>query len=424
MKAGCRQGGLGPASGWGMMWGMNKPTKLRSEPVALTVKPGRTGAVYGRHPWLFSGALTHLPEGLVPGQPVHLRDESGGFLALGQFSSYGQLAVRIWGYDPAETVDRSFFVRRFRRALDWRLRFLDPEQTNAYRLVAAEGDMLPGLVVDRYADVLVVQFHTRAMDAWREDVLAALLEVVQPAAVYERSDPAYRRQQEDWAPRTGLMWGTIPEDIDILENGLHYRVDVVSGRKTGSFLDQRDKRFLLGQMGLGMRVLNTFSYSGGFSVSALAGGAREVVSVDVSEAALNLARENIRRNGFPLDACRFVAEDVRSFLTTQADRSWDILVLDPPAYIKDRRKKDEGVRGYRSLNQEGARVVSEGGLLLTCSCSAHLDQGEFRQVVTEALGRANRLAQLVASFEHGMDHPQALAHREAGYLKALLLRVF
>lgn len=389
----------------------------------LTVKDTRSGPVRGRHPWVFSGALKEIPEGLLPGTPVRLAAEDGRYLGSGYFNSYSQIAVRVWGYNDKEIVDREFFVRRIRHAAQLRKIILsDTSHTDACRMINAEGDMLPGLVVDKYDHWLTVQFHNKGIESWRDLIVEALVEVLSPEGIYERSESPSRKR-EGAGQSTGLLWGSVPELITIKENGISFYVDIPGGQKTGFFLDQRDKRLAVMGYAGDQRVLNCFSYTGGFSVYALAGGARQVVSVEVSAKAVELARRNVELNGMDAGRCEFVDSDAKQYLRDLRRDQFDMIILDPPAFIKDRRKKNQGMAGYKGINESAIRALQPGGMLMTCSCSAHLSALEFRHLISECGRTTGRTMQLVASFGHGPDHPVLLPYTEGEYLKCLLLRM-
>lgn len=387
--------------------------------LTLTIKQERTGPVAGCHPWVFSGAFKAIPDAIKPGTPVNIQGEKGEFLAKGYFNSYSQITVRLWGYDRDEEVDESFFTRRIERALAIRQRFIETPDTNAYRLINGESDLLPGLVVDRYADYLVVQFHTRGIEAWKKEIVAALERVINPLGIFERSDME-ARGIEDLGKTKGLLSGTIPDLITIRENGLKFLVDVRGGQKTGFFLDQRDKRKALMKYAGNALLLNTFCYTGGFSVYALAGGAGHVVSIDSSEPALELAKENIKLNGLDTTRCEFICGDVKGYLRNEK-RTFDVIILDPPAFIKDRKKKKEGLTGYRGINEAALKILAPGGILLTCSCSAHLRFDEFRYIASEAGLRAGRVLTFLETYTHGIDHLQLVPFLEGEYLKCFFI---
>ena len=387
--------------------------------IILKVKQQKIGPILGRHPWVFSGALANVPEKLESGSPVKLIDEKDNFLAQGYFNSYSQIAVRIWGYDENEEVDDSFFEKRIKKAFDLRKELVLSKETDSFRLINSENDFLPGLVIDKYADYLVVQFHTLGIGKWKEEIIKGLVKIIKPKGIYERSDS---KKAENAEKRTGLLYGEVPDLITIKENGLKFLVNIKEGQKTGFFLDQRDKRQALLKYVKGKKILNCFSYTGGFSVYALAGGAKSVVSVDVSADSLELAKENVKINKLDLEKCEFVCEDAKQYLKKINHGDFDLIILDPPAFIKDRKKKKEGISGYRHINETALRVLPEDGILVTCSCSTHLSLQDFRYVLSEAGGRAKKSIQLLETYTHGIDHPELIPFTEGEYLKVFFLR--
>ena len=386
----------------------------------LEIKNERSGPVRGFHPWVFSKALASVPEGIIPGEPVLLYDRSGNFLASGYFSSYGQISVRLWGQEENEEVGADFFARRIARARDIRRQYVEKQGTDAYRLINGESDLLPGLITDRYGDYLVVQFHTRGIERWKDDIVDALWRTINPRGIYERSDVQVRHF-DSLGPVKGPLLGEVPDIIEIKENGLRFLVDVKEGQKTGFFLDQREKRSAFMKYAREKHVLNCFSYTGGFSVYAMAGGAKGVTSVDSSSRALDLARENIILNGFDPSGCEFICEDVKKYLR-ESSKTFSAIILDPPAFIKDRRKKHEGLAGYRSINEMALRKLMPEGILLTCSCSAHLSMNDFRYLLSEVGAKTHRALTFLEVYTHGIDHPQLVPFTEGEYLKAVFLK--
>ena len=408
----------------------------------LIVHKQRVGPILGRHPWVFSGALQHIPEGLESGSPVQLVNEQGQFLAQGYFNSYSQIAVRLWSWDENEIVDSKFFEKRIKQAFSTRENFVASKQTDSYRLIHSENDLLPGLIVDKYADCLVLQFHTTGIEFWKDKIVDALKKVVKPKGIYERSD-VRTRGIEGAEQKAGLVFGKIPERIKISENGYKFWVDVAGGQKTGFFLDQRDKRQALTKYVNKKSVLNCFSYTGGFSVYALGAGAKHVVSVDASESALELAVENIKLNKLDVKKCEFVAGDVKQYLhelnpnafQSAVDeegipkqvrddiKKFDVIILDPPAFVKDRHKVKEGLLGYKKINEMALRVLSPEGILVSASCSAHVTLSDFRFMLSESAGRTRRSLQVLETYTHGIDHPELVSFTEGEYLKCLFALV-
>ncbi|RJQ55028.1 MAG: class I SAM-dependent rRNA methyltransferase [Nitrospiraceae bacterium] len=388
--------------------------------IALKVSKHKTGPVINRHPWVFSGALEDIPDNLKPGAPVKLVTSSGNYLAGGYFNSYSQIAVRVWGYDEHEEVDRDFFVRRVMRAYEIRKRYVESPETDSYRLINGESDFLPGFIADKYGSHLVIQCHTRGIEFWRDAVVNALIEVMKPAGIYEKSETPSRKI-EGMEYRSGLLYGTVPDLVTIRENGFNFLVDIKQGQKTGFYLDQRDKRHALLKYSRDKAVLNCFSYTGGFSVYALKGGAQRVISVDASSPALELAKENIKLNKLDIGKCEFVSEDVKKYLKNVPAADFNLIILDPPAFIKDRRKKKEGLIGYRTINEMALKILPEDGTLLTCSCSAHLSLQDFRYLLTEAGGRMRKSLRILETYTHGTDHAVSAPFLEGEYLKCFFL---
>ncbi|MHB8110814.1 MAG: class I SAM-dependent rRNA methyltransferase [Syntrophorhabdaceae bacterium] len=386
----------------------------------LTIKNERSGPIKGSHPWVFSKAFTGIPEGFTPGEPVLLYDQSGSFLASGYFNSYGQISVRLWGNAEQEEVGADFFSRRIAAARDIRARYVENDGTNSYRLINSESDLLPGLIVDKYGEYLVVQFHTRGIERWKDIIIDSLDMIIRPKGIYERSDMSVRAF-DSLGPVKGIVRGEVPDFIEIKENGLRFLVDVKEGQKTGFFLDQRDKRYAFMKYARDRRILNSFSYTGGFTVYAMAAGAKTVINVDSSRRALDIARENIVLNGFDPAACEFVCEDVKKYLKDLPE-SFDAIILDPPAFIKDRRKRNEGLAGYKSINEMALRRLNAEGILLTCSCSAHLSLHDFRFMLSETGAKTHKGLVFLETYTHGIDHPQLAAFTEGEYLKAIFLR--
>jgi len=390
--------------------------------ITLKVKKQKIGPVMNRHPWVFSQALESVHDSLKPGTPVRLVNTGGGYLASGYFNSYSQIAVRLWGYDEHEKIDRNFFTRRILNAYKIRREYVEGPGTNAYRLINGENDFLPGLIADKYDDYLVIQCHTRGIEFWKEMIVDALIEVIRPAGIYERSDIPVRLIEGAGQP-SGQLYGTVPDLITIREGDFNFLVDVKRGQKTGFYLDQRDKRSALLKYAGDRSVLNCFCYTGGFSVYALAGGARRVMSVDTSQPALELAKENIKMNDLDAGKCEFVSEDVKNYLKNAPAEEFDLIVLDPPAFIKDRRKKKEGLAGYRGINETALRILPEKGMLVTCSCSAHLPLQEFRYLLSEAGGRTRKSLRLLETYTHGIDHAVSVPFQEGEYLKCLFVLI-
>lgn len=385
----------------------------------LFLKPGRERSLLKGHPWLFSGAVANcegLPE---PGDLVQAVSAEGKPLAVGFYHPQNSIAFRLLTRDPKTIVDAGFIRQRISAARLLRDKVVTG-QTDACRVINAEGDGLPGLVVDRYGRYLVVSLATAGMERFQKEILAGLKKEFQPTAIYERSE-GRARNMDGLADRVGPVVGRMPPPlVEIRENGLFFDVDIISGQKTGFFLDQRVNRELVGNLSRGARVLNCFSYSGGFSIYAGCGRAAEVTSVDVSSAATRLAETNWRKNDLPTDVHRVVAADVFDYLR-QVEGEYDLVILDPPAFARNAKDVAAAASGYQEINRQGIRKLKAGGLLFTFSCSNFIDETLFEKIVLSASRDAGREARLLKTLGPGPDHPVALGHPEGRYLKGLML---
>jgi len=389
---------------------------------SLILKKGREKALLRKHPWVFSGAVQSVSGEAEPGETVAIRDSQGQFLAWGAYSPQSQIRARVWGWDEAEEVNRAFFKRKLENALQLRKDWIDLEHTTAYRLVHAESDGLPGLIVDRYHDTLVVQVLSAGVERWRDEIVSLLGELVQPDAIYERSDVTVR-ELEGLPERTGLLLGELPpQPLTIQENGLLFKVELVTGQKTGFYLDQRDNRRFCREIARGKRVLNCFAFTGGFTAAALAGGAESVLSIDSSDDALALARENVALNALPLDKCEWITGDVFQELRTLRDKAeqFDLIILDPPKFAPTAAQAQKAARGYKDINLLGFKLLRPGGVLMTFSCSGGIDAAFFQKIVADAALDAEVDAQIVKRLYQAADHPTYLAFPEGTYLKGLV----
>lgn len=388
----------------------------------LYLKPGREKALLHGHPWLFSGAVASVEGKPAPGDIVAVADAGGRSLGLGFFNSRSDIIFRFLTADVDTRCDAHFWRERVRFAEALRRRILPPD-TTACRLINAEGDGLPGLIVDRYDDVLVCSIATAGMEKNRTAVLDALTGVCSPRGIYERSEGRARRL-EGLEERSGWIYGSCEEGkrIPVRENGLYFEVDIVGGQKTGFFLDQRSNREGVAGLSRGMTLLNCFSYSGAFSVYAARGGAERVVSVDVSEGANDMARFHLKKNGFSTERHPVIRADVFSWLR-ETEEVFDGIILDPPAFAKSRKDIARSARGYKDINLQAIKHLQNGGLLWTFSCSSFMDEALFQKVVLGAACDTGKSVQLLKILGPGPDHPTSLAHMEGRYLKGLLLRV-
>lgn len=389
----------------------------------LLLKKGREKSLKRRHPWIFSGAVEKVNGKPALGDTVELLDGAKKLLARAAYSPKSQIRARVWTFDPSEQVDGSFFRTRIQTALALREALPAAKHANALRLVHGESDALPGLVVDRYADVLVAQFLAAGVERWREPILDALMELSGCAAIFERSD-AEVRKLEGLEPRVGFARGNRnAARCPIIEYGLNFRVDVEQGQKTGFFLDQRENRQRVRSLAAGRHVLDGFCYTGGFSIAALAGGAKHVTAIESSAAALEVARENLAAN--PLDASRmeFQRGDVFEKLRRLRDQNakFDLVVLDPPKFAPSVAQVRKAARAYKDINLWALKLLAPGGLLATFSCSGGVSAELFQSIVAGAALDARADAKIIERFTAAADHPVALEFPEGEYLKGLLL---
>lgn len=387
----------------------------------IILKPGRDKSVKARHPWIFEGAIERVKGSPVSGANVLVRNAEGIAVGIAAFSPVSQIRARVWTVQPEEVVDAEFFRRRLVRALAHREHLPERSSINALRLVNSEGDGLPGLIADLYADWLVVQFLSAGAEFWRDTTLALLRELLPGVSIYERSDSDGRRR-EGLEPRAGLISGAEPpEAIEVSEGPWKLLVDVKRGHKTGLYLDQRDNREAVRLASRGKEVLNCFCYTGGFSVAALAGGATMVESVDASEDALALARRNCELNGGDPAKIVFTCADVFQFLRRCRDarKTYDVIILDPPKFADSKVQVDKAARGYMDINLLAFKLLRPGGTLFTYSCSGLVETPLFKKIVSDAALDAGREALVVRRLSQSACHPVPLSFPEGEYLKGL-----
>jgi len=384
----------------------------------LTLKPGRERSLQRRHPWIFSGAVARVDGDPAPGATVDVLDARGEFLARAAYSPASQIRARVWTFADAP-VDADLLRTRLRSAL--RLR-ADLKMAGAARLVYAESDGLPGLIVDRYADTLAAQFLTAGAEHWKDALADLLLEETGLTRLYERSD-ADVRTLEGLQPVTGWLRGEGICGLVIEENGMKFSVDLAGGHKTGFYLDQRDNRARVRALAAGREALDCFSYTGGFALNLIAGGAKHVTAMDSSSEALALAEENLRLNDLPGEKFTILEADVFQALRRFRDegRAFDLIVLDPPKFAPTAAQADKAARGYKDINLLAFKLLRPGGLLVTFSCSGGVDAALFQKIVASAALDAGVEARVVGHLAQAGDHPVALNFPEAMYLKGLIV---
>jgi len=386
---------------------------------AATLKPGREKSVLARHPWIFSGALANEPDE-PPGSIVDVLSSNGHFLGRGSYNPNSQIRLRILSFEPM-AIDEMYFISRLQNALNLRSGLSNTE-TNCFRVLHSEGDGIPGLIVDKYDRYICMQFLTAGLDALKRQAVSAVQKIFKPKGIYERSEGSFRAD-EGLSPVTGLLDGQEPPDaLEVKENSIRLLVNLKHGQKTGMYLDQRDNRLLLSKISCDKLVLNAFSYSGAFGIHALQGGAKRVINVDTSCSALELAKEIIKINGFPLSDGDFVEMDVFDYLR-QANHQADVVVLDPPAFAKNKKSVANASRGYKDINYQTIRQLPEEGLLMTFSCSGHISTELFQKILFGAALDAKKEVQLLKRLGTGIDHPVNIYHPEGEYLKGFLCRV-
>ena len=392
---------------------------------AVVLKRGREKSLMRKHPWIFSGAIARVEGNPRPGETVDILAAEGALLARGAYSPRSQMTARVWTFDPQEEVSAQFFADRIARAAASRAALLAGAEPRGVRLVNAESDGLPGIIVDRYGEYAVAQFLTTGAEHWKGAVVEALSRLEGIAGIYERSD-ADAREKEGLPKLVGALSGAEPPDlIEIREGPCRYLVDVKRGHKTGFYLDQRENRAAIGEFARGADTLNCFSYTGGFGIAALAAGAASATNVDSSAPALELARRNAEVNGFDAAKQAHVEGDAFTVLRRWRDegRAFDLIVLDPPKFAESKAMLPRASRGYKDINLLAFKLLDPGGILFTFSCSGLMSPELFQKIVSDAALDAGREAQIVRRLGQASDHPTLLSFPESSYLKGFICRV-
>jgi 23S rRNA (cytosine1962-C5)-methyltransferase len=386
----------------------------------LILRAGRDKRVRAGHAWIYQSEIGVIGLEVKSGDLVEVLDNRGRFLGVGYYSQASQIAVRLLSRDREE-INAEFLRRRLQQAIAYRRR-VKPGAT-CYRLVYGEGDLLPGLVVDRYEDYLVVQFLTVGMEVNRALIIALLVELVKPAGIIERSDQPVRLL-EDLPERSGCVYGSCPANLVIRDNGLQFTVNLVEGQKTGYFLDQSDNRLAAAAHARDRRVLDCFCHLGSFAIHAAAAGARSVLGVDISETAIQQATQNAVLNGVAA-VCQFRTANAFDFLREQTalKSTYDLVILDPPAFTKSKQTVDSAIRGYKEINLRGLKLLHSGGILVTCSCSHHINAELFWEVVLAAAVDAKKQIRLLERRTQSLDHPILAGIPETEYLKCFIFEV-
>jgi len=389
--------------------------------MSIILKPGREKSLLRRHPWIFSGAIQNVDEEPASGSTVDLLSSDGGFLARAAYSPHSQIRARVWAFAD-EPIDKEFFRKRIRAALNTRNSLLVSQDTDAFRLIYAESDGIPGLIVDRYVDTLVMQSLTTGSEFWKETFADLLLEETGLKNIYERSD-ADVRELEGLPSITGILRGDLSSIVfPIVEHALRFNINLESGHKTGFYLDQRANRQRVRALAKDKDVLDCFCYTGGFSVNALTGGAKSVLSVDSSTDALKLCTENVLLNGLPTTRHTTLVADIFHALRKFRDegRSFDMIILDPPKFAPTAAQAEKAARGYKDINLLAFKLLRPGGVLVTFSCSGGVDAALFQKIIAGAALDAGVEAQIVERLSQDVDHPVSLHFPESMYLKGLV----
>ncbi len=399
--------------------------------IDVILKKGKEKSLLRRHPWVYDTAIARLSGRASSGETVRIVSQEGRPLALAAYSPDSTLRARCWTFDVEEQIDAAWFERKLSAAIAARESLKG--RTGAVRLVFGEADELPGLIVDRYGEWLVTQFMSAGVEYWRELIADLLMKLTHARGIYDRSD-AQLRTREGLELKTGVLRGDEPpQAIEIVEDGVKYGIDVRNGHKTGFYIDQRESRLAAQRLaeafrrehGRGLRALNCFCYTGGFSLALLKGGAAEVVSVDSSAEALEMAQANAARNGFDESSHKVVCEDVFTYLRSaiEAGEKFDLVILDPPKFASNHRHVERAARAYKDINLKGLELLGPSGNLFTFSCSGAIDPDLFQKIIAGAVFDAHVNAWAIARFGGGEDHPLLMTYPEGEYLKGLHLLV-
>lgn len=392
---------------------------------SVKLKKGKEKAVRQLHPWVFSGAIDQIKGNPENGDIIMVTDSNNNFMAYGFFNDKSRVAVRLLEWNLETEIDENWWRNKIKTAVKNRDE-LNTEDTNTYRLIFSEADFLPGLIVDRYADFLSVQILTSGMERIKNIILDELQQLLSPKGIFDKSDASARAHEGMEASSGGILLGTEPpEFVSVKENGIFYQVNIAEGQKSGFYCDQRDNRKWVADHVKDKKVLDCFSYSGGFSLNALAKGAKEVISVDSSALALDTLKRNMEINKFNGIPHRLIQSDVNKQLRAfrEENEKFDVIILDPPKYAPSRSALTKASRAYKDLNRMAMLLLNEGGLLATYSCSGAVDISMFKQIIAWAALDAGKEVQFIQQFSQPADHPVRSSFPEGEYLKGLLCRV-
>jgi len=391
----------------------------------VILKKGKEKAVLHRHPWVFSGAIERVKGKPVNGDIVRLLNSQNGFMAYGFYNDQSRVALRLLEWDENVIVNDDWFRNKVAVAVTGRSELLADGTTNTCRLIFSEADYLPGLIVDKYADHLAVQVLTSGIENVMPVIIDELQRLLSPESIFDKSDSGSREHEGLQTANIALTPNQPPENVQVKENGILYNINIAEGQKSGFYCDQRDNRKILSAHAKGKKVLDCFSYTGGFTLNALGNGAASVTSVDSSALAIETLKENIKLNQFDSAKHNTVQSDVNKQLRVfrEQDEKFDVIVLDPPKYAPSRSALDRASRAYKDLNRLAMLLLNNGGLLATFSCSGAMDMETFKQVLAWAALDAGKQVQFIYQFCQPEDHPVRSSFPEGEYLKGLLCRV-
>ncbi|MBN1902125.1 class I SAM-dependent methyltransferase [Candidatus Sumerlaeota bacterium] len=392
---------------------------------SIILKSKREKSLLRRHPWIFSGAIHKLEGNPKPGETVEILSDKRLWIARGAFSPLSQIRARIWTFDEQEEIGPAFFHERIVRAIKNRQALPGENLPDSYRVIFGESDGVPGLVVDKYGEFLVCQFLFTGVEYWKDVIVEQLNALIPNRGIYDRSDTDARKK-EGLPLKKGVIFGEEPPDLlTIHEGDIRFLVDLKNGQKTGFYLDQRDNRTITAEYVKEKEVLNCFSYTGGFGITALKYGARHVVNIDSSETALGIALQNCEINGLDSSKMENICGDAFEVLRKFRDegRSFDCVILDPPKLAESRAQIERAARAYKDINLLGFKILRTGGILISFSCSGNLDESLFQKIVADAALDANREAVIIRRLHQAPDHPVSLNFPEAAYLKGVICKV-
>lgn len=394
--------------------------------IDVVLKKGKEKAVLHRHPWVFSGAIDPVKGKPANGDIVRLLNTKGDFMAYGFYNDQSRVAIRLLEWDEQVIVDEDWFRNKVAVAVAGRADLLSSGATNTCRLIFSESDYLPGLIVDKYADHLAVQVLTSGMEKMMPVIIDELRKLLKPASIFDKSDAASRQHEGMETTNVVLFGDTPPDSVEVKENNIIYNINIAEGQKSGFYCDQRDNRKIVASYAKGKKVLDCFSYTGGFTLNALHNGATSVTSVDSSALAIETLKENILLNKLDVKKHSTVQSDVNKQLRVfrEEGEMFDIIVLDPPKYAPSRSALDRASRAYKDLNRLAMLLLNNGGLLATYSCSGAMNMETFKQVIAWAALDAGKQVQFIYQFCQPEDHPVRSSFAEGEYLKGLLCRVF